>query len=267
MRPKVIIHNSISLDGKFDGYPFDLGIHYGIAMGFKPDALLVGSTTMKNAIPDVPPESPSDLEPHVFDPEDERPYWVIVDSKGILRDVLHFYRKMEYIKEIIVLVSEGTQESYIEFLKEHGYPIVATRGERVDLEAALSELRKGFGIETLVVDSGGTLVSIMIANGLVDEISLVVAPVLIGPDHPSLFDSLDLVMGEGGKKVNAENESEEGQGEMKEKKNEEMKEEGGTIEGKDENMERNGISLTLQSCTAIDKDHVHLLYSIAENSE
>jgi 2,5-diamino-6-(ribosylamino)-4(3H)-pyrimidinone 5'-phosphate reductase len=47
MLPKVIIHNSVSLDGSLVDFEPDMGLHYDIAGGFKPQAHLVGSSTVR----------------------------------------------------------------------------------------------------------------------------------------------------------------------------------------------------------------------------
>ena len=47
MKPKIILHNSISLDGSLTNFEVNMGIHYEIAGGFKPDVHLIGSNTIK----------------------------------------------------------------------------------------------------------------------------------------------------------------------------------------------------------------------------
>lgn len=213
MRPRVIVHNSISIDGCFDGFPVNLETHYGRAMAFDPDALMAGSMTVSTALEDIPPETEEDLKNHTIEDNDPRPYWVVVDSKGLCKGILHFFRKMEYIKEIIVLVTEQTPADYLEYLNERGYPIIQTgtttttetaatgggTGEdatvrddskkHVDLKEALKALRDQFDIETLVVDSGGRLVGALLEEGIVDELSLVIFPILVGSEMTQLFDS------------------------------------------------------------------------------
>ena len=45
--PKVIVHNSVSLDGSLTNFMPDMGLHYQIAGDYKPDAHLIGSNTVK----------------------------------------------------------------------------------------------------------------------------------------------------------------------------------------------------------------------------
>ena len=45
-RPRVIIHNLISLDGRLDGFPADAGLYYEMASRLPHQAVLTGSGTM-----------------------------------------------------------------------------------------------------------------------------------------------------------------------------------------------------------------------------
>lgn len=46
MLPRVFLHNSISLDGRIDGFPADLGQFYELAARRKEDAILEGADTI-----------------------------------------------------------------------------------------------------------------------------------------------------------------------------------------------------------------------------
>jgi 2,5-diamino-6-(ribosylamino)-4(3H)-pyrimidinone 5'-phosphate reductase len=66
-------------------------------------------------------------------------------------------------------------------------------GDRVDLASALPALADRYGIRAVRVDAGGTLNGQLLRAGLVDEVSVIVAPALADP-HGSqpvrLFDGL-----------------------------------------------------------------------------
>ena len=47
MLPKVILHNTISLDGSLTGFEPNLEIHYQIARSYQADVHFVGSRTAK----------------------------------------------------------------------------------------------------------------------------------------------------------------------------------------------------------------------------
>jgi len=190
--PKVILHNTISLDGSLSGFEADLNIHYSLASSLKVDAYLVGSQTILEATDEIPPEKDEQEKRPAYDPTDIRPFWVVVDSQSRLKGLLHHYRKMEYIKDIIVLISQDTPKDYQEYLKERDYPFIKVGKGQVALDEAFGRLKSEFRIETLLTDSGPGLNNALLARNLVDEISLVIAPLILAQSHPKIFVGLDL---------------------------------------------------------------------------
>lgn len=191
MLPKVTIHNQISLDGSITGFEADLDIYYGIAAGMGSDAVLVGSDTIITAVPQIPPEEDSDRVKPTISPDDTTPYMVVPDSRGRVR-CHHVFRKLPYIRDVIVLISETTQDEYIEYLKEREYDHIVCGEDHVDYRKAFKILNERYGIESLRSDSGEILNSILIKEGLVDEISLIVTPILAGTGSVKLFGKLDI---------------------------------------------------------------------------
>lgn len=194
MYPEVIIHNSVSLDYAVAGFDVDLGLHYGALAAFEPEATLVGSTTAKSGIEmflDITqPEKEADRHRPEMRPDDRRPIGVFVDSRGMLKNLLHFYRNLEHIRDVVVLVSDATPKDYLDYLREREYPFIRCGTERVDLKAALRELRRQFGVSRVVSDSGTDLNSVLIREGIADTISLIVHPVVSGDREKRLFDRI-----------------------------------------------------------------------------
>lgn len=66
MLPKVIVHNSISLDGSLTGFEVSMAVHYRIAAEYKPDAHLIGSNTIEKGLQlyeyGILPEEKGDFE-------------------------------------------------------------------------------------------------------------------------------------------------------------------------------------------------------------
>jgi 2,5-diamino-6-(ribosylamino)-4(3H)-pyrimidinone 5'-phosphate reductase len=48
MSPRVIMYNSISIDGSVKDFELDIGLHYELADKIKADAHLIGSENGKN---------------------------------------------------------------------------------------------------------------------------------------------------------------------------------------------------------------------------
>ena len=190
--PRVIMHNSVSLDGSFTDFEVNMGLHYQIAGEYRTDTTLVGSDTVKTGMElyggEVPPENESDfVKP---DKDANLPYWVIPDTKGKLKGMLHVLRRFEFCRDVVVLVSGITPEEYIKYLKERHYDYLVCGDERVDYKAAFKALNTRYGTEAILTDAGPTLNGILLENGLVDEISLLIHPYLVGSKSDKLLAQL-----------------------------------------------------------------------------
>jgi len=183
-KPQVIFHNTISLDGAVDGFEMDLALHYKIAGGFAAEAHLVGSATALRGIDkfigQVPEETAADRRPPPSASEESLPYFVLVDSGGRLQGKLHAFRSSGHCRELIVLLSERTPAGYREHLQERQIPHHAVGADQVDLRRGLGILAAEHGVTKVLVDSGPTLLAALLRAGLVDTLSLVVAPVIVG---------------------------------------------------------------------------------------
>ena len=187
------MHNAISVDGSILYFEPDLGTFYQLCAGFNADMVLVGSNTARTGIemfyPEPPDEEPSDFSPSLDRSQHCLP-WVIPDSKGILKGKLHILRRYEHCRDIIVLISENTPASYIKYLEERNYDHVAVGHDNVDLKTALALLSQRYGFKTATTDAGVTLNCQLLEQELVDEISLLVSPVLVGNISVNLFSKL-----------------------------------------------------------------------------
>lgn len=187
MKPKVILHNSVSLDGRITGFMPDMGVHYGLLGTWSPDAHLAGSNTILAMPEEIPAEDPEGPEPGVAMEEqrgnDGGSILVIPDSGGRVR-IWHFLKKQPFWNRFVALVSESTPGEYIEYLEKRGVGHIRTGNDRVDFPAAFEALNTEYGVKTILLDSGGTLNSVLLSLGLVDEMSLLVHPVVVGGEEP-----------------------------------------------------------------------------------
>jgi len=195
MLPRLIIHNSISIDGSTTGFEANIIIHYKILSSYQPDAMIVGSNTAKTGTQFfcdiIPPEEKSDFCKPEIQPDDSRAYWLIADSRGALEGLLHVFRRSEYCKDVIVLVSERTPDPYINYLKERNYDFIRAGADRVDIRQALEIANEKYGFKLVISDSGGMLNSILLEHGLAEEISLVLNPEITGKSGTNLFRNLE----------------------------------------------------------------------------
>ena len=198
MFPKVITHNAVSLDGSIAGFIIDVEKYYTIAGSLNPDAMLVGSSTAKSGIEmysdGIPDERPVDFVKPRITAEDRRPYWVIPDSQGLLHGRLHIFRQFEHCKDVIILLSEKSPESYVKYLMERNYDVIISGHEDIDLKISLEILANKYDCKVVMTDSGGNLNNALMEKGLVDEISLLINPILVDTHNPKLFRNLNLAV-------------------------------------------------------------------------
>lgn len=183
--PRVIVHTAVSADGRTDGFIPDIGRFYRIAVRWREDATLVGSGTLlasAEAACDDAAESPAP-EPH---PCETRPLLVVADSRGRVK-CYSALRNAGYWRDAVALCTSSTPHDHIKYLKSKRVEMVFAGEEQVDLGVALAELRDRFGVATVRVDSGGTLSGSLLRARLVDEVSVLIHPTLVGGLSPRSF--------------------------------------------------------------------------------
>ncbi len=193
MLPYVILHNAVSVDGRMDWITPDLEQFYGLAADFEEDATLAGCETMLKAYPpEQITESPKEIPPPEKRPDDKRPLLVIPDSRARLR-CWHLLRKEPYWSGMVALCSRSTPVAYLDTLQKNRVDCIVVGGDHVDYRKALEELGANYNVKKIRVDSGGTLNGILLRQGLVDEVSVLIDPSLVGGTTPqSLFKGSDL---------------------------------------------------------------------------
>jgi 2,5-diamino-6-(ribosylamino)-4(3H)-pyrimidinone 5'-phosphate reductase len=181
MRSRVILHSALSLDGRLTRFPVDLRIYYELAARWEEDITLAGCDTLLAGLSEteIEPEDASAFEPKPPDPDDQRPLLAVPDSRGRLR-AWHYLKKQPYWRGMIALCSESTPREYLHHLEERHIQTVIAGGDHVDLAQALQELSSRFQARVIRVDSGGTLNGLLLRAGLVDEISVLLHPALVG---------------------------------------------------------------------------------------
>ena len=91
---------------------------------------------------------------------------------------------------IITVLTEAVPDYYLAFLRSLGVSYLFGGKTSVDLRKVLEKLRKVFGIKKLLLEGGGRINGAFLAADLIDELSVLVAPVADGAiGTPSLFDA------------------------------------------------------------------------------
>lgn len=196
MRPRVIVYNGISVDGRIDRGGPSAEQYYGLIGTWHEDATLAGSRTMGAAGPSADPADLT-LPPAEPEPGDPRAILAVVDSRGSVRNWGEL-RALPYWKGFVSLCSESTPPEHLEYLARVGVRALVTGRERVDLAAALEALASEYGVRVVRVDSGGTLNGALLRAGLVDEVSVLIHPALVGGESPqTMYRAPDLTSDEG----------------------------------------------------------------------
>ena len=184
----------MSIDSSLKNFECDIGSHYQVAGSYEADAHLIGSITAKTGLEmysdSIPPERESDFRKKDYAKEDKRPFWIIVDTKGSLKGIMHMYRRFEYCKDVIILLSKNSPADYIKYLEDREYDYILAGDDKIDFHQALDKLYSKYNIRKILTDTGGTLNSVLLEKGLIDEISLIVTPFIVGETAQYLFKSL-----------------------------------------------------------------------------
>jgi riboflavin biosynthesis pyrimidine reductase len=93
-------------------------------------------------------------------------------------------------EHVVTVLTERVPDRYLAFLRSKGVSYLFGGRRRIDLRAVLRKLRARFGIRTLLLEGGGKINGSFLAAGVVDELSILYAPVADGGvGTPTLFDA------------------------------------------------------------------------------
>jgi riboflavin biosynthesis pyrimidine reductase len=198
MKPHVICHMVASLDGRIwssrwrpSGTP--------AAKLFEPlhdqlagDAWLVGRVTGRefakggDAYP-VNPDARYPREPW-FARRDAAAYGIVLDAHGKIA----WARSDIGGDPIVVVLTERVADSHLAGLRGDGVSYIFAGEQALDLRLALDIVNRELGVKRLLLEGGGVANGEFLRAGLIDEISLVIAPAIDGAQGgPHVFDSTD----------------------------------------------------------------------------
>jgi riboflavin biosynthesis pyrimidine reductase len=81
---------------------------------------------------------------------------------------------------VVAILAERVSDDHLASLRERGVSYLLAGAGEVDLSLALEKISRRFGVQTLMLEGGGKINGGMFRAGLVDEVSLLVAPVVDG---------------------------------------------------------------------------------------
>ncbi|WP_420127381.1 dihydrofolate reductase family protein [Longimicrobium sp.] len=196
-RPRVICHMMSSLDGRIvtDGWPqseegrrqYEL-----VHESYEPDGWICGRVTMEQHFAQGLRSDAEVARQHHGPPREDfrapgehESFAFAVDASGKLAwedgdiDGDH----------VVAILSERVSDEYLASLRERGVSYLLAGARDVDLPLALEKIGATFGVRTLMLEGGGRINGGMLRDGLIDEVSVLVAPVADGRmGTPTLFD-------------------------------------------------------------------------------
>ncbi len=194
-RPYVICHMVPSVDGRIvtGGWKLPgtlLSEYERTAATFDADAWIIGRISMepyagRAKVPARAPRAPIPRTDFVAR-TDAASYAIAIDPSGKLR-----WESASIDDEhVVTVLTERVPDRYLAFLRSKGVSYLFGGKRRIDLRTVLRKLRARLGIRTLLLEGGGGINGSFLEADLIDELSVLFAPVADGGvGTPTLFDA------------------------------------------------------------------------------
>lgn len=201
-RPYVICHIVSSVDGKIDGEYFGapelqpcLAESNRIRAEYDCKATLYGATTMAETyaggfVGELP--KAQEVYPrtdYLAETEVDR-YFICIDIGGsVAWESKYIEKKGRPRAHSIVVLCEDVSDDYIAYLRSYDISYIFAGKKTLDCDMVMEKLYALLGIQKLMICGGGIVDYTFLQAGLIDELSLVVAPLTDGgTDSATVFD-------------------------------------------------------------------------------
>lgn len=206
-RPFVVCHMLSSLDGKINGKFFSepectaaLTEYGNLREFYGCQATLYGTTTMIDSYSDgmageLPKSSVHYAKEDHIAPSDVENYIVSIDTKGILKWTSNYITKKGRSKaHVIEVLTEEISEDYLAYLRKFDISYIFAGKEQLDPKLLLYKLKQKFSIERMMIAGGGIINWTLLQAGMIDEVSLIIAPIADGSNTAvSIFEKSDFL--------------------------------------------------------------------------
>ena len=190
-RPKIICHILQSVDGNIDGSFFNqpetmpaLREFSRIREEYACDAVISGATTASEIYASITtgnlPEVQETYPRTDWQAVKADKYAVIVDGEGKIHWQSGMVERRGDKMHVVTILQENASNAYIAQLRQAGVSYVFAGKDSLDLPLAVRKLKEQFGIEKMLLSGGGIVDWAFLQAGLIDEISLVIPPVIDG---------------------------------------------------------------------------------------
>lgn len=207
-RPYIICHMTTSIDGKVTGgflakesTAAACEIYYEINRNLKTNGFICGRVTMEGSFTNewfpnlseyVPVHNNTELKMDYIVDDLTGFYAVAFDPKGKLgwksNRIIDPDGDPGYNKaQIIEVLTEQADERYLAYLESMKIPYIFAGKIEIDVELALFKLKNMFGCETLLLEGGSIINGFFQRADVIDELSLVIAPIIAEKNDKPLF--------------------------------------------------------------------------------
>lgn len=195
IRPYIVCHMVASIDGRIDCSMVDKisgDEYYETLEKLDCPTLLEGRVTMEHYNARKELFIANDPTPFgkttVYKAVESDEYIVAVDTHGRLRWPAS---EIDGVP-LICIVSEQVSQEYLEMLRNEKISYICVGHNAIDLTSAMKILRMEFGVERMAVLGGGHINGGFLGAGLIDEVSLLLAPGIDGrKGQTALFDGIE----------------------------------------------------------------------------
>lgn len=190
-KSRIICHILQSVDGNIDGEFFampELRSAYQafarIREEYACDAVISGATTAAeiytDGFADKLPDGQKAYPRTDWQAAKADKYAVVIDGEGTVHWKNGMVNRRGEAMHVIVVLHENVSDAYIAHLRQAGVSYIFAGKEKLDLPLAVQKLEVQFGIKSMLLSGGGIVDMAFLQAGLIDEISLVIPPVIDG---------------------------------------------------------------------------------------
>lgn len=201
-KPYIIIHTHTAIDGNIDIMDvkeFEEASRQYQELSLDPEkqqfdvqGYLNGKTSTEDNItfykkPDLDENAETVPEGDYVAVDDAPMYYLGMDTRGELAFAENTFGYGGVSSHVVIALTERVPNAYKAFLREKKISYVIAGKEQIDYNIMLDKFYNLFNIKRMMLGGGGTINWSFIQNGLVDEISMILAPIANGDPNGNRF--------------------------------------------------------------------------------
>jgi 2,5-diamino-6-(ribosylamino)-4(3H)-pyrimidinone 5'-phosphate reductase len=196
-RPRVICHMATSVDGRIvvDGWPSAAEMrreYEQVHASYDAEGWMCGRITMEPFAGGVRSDAEvarvhrgDGAREDFIAPGAQKSFAFAIDPSGRLAWESNDIEG----DHVVAIVSERVSDEYLKMLRARAVSYLIAGRRDLDLSLALEKIGTLLGVRTLMLEGGGKINGAMLRAGLIDDVSVIVAPVADGRmGAPTLFD-------------------------------------------------------------------------------